>query len=298
MNQAKSSSLKETKRIKEELELERSQSQDYKMRLVANLTQVQKELFEVKRENDRMSRGNSREPPASIREPRFVQESAEEEENARHHANLSADFRTRKLRQETSKDRQEHKYHRKLSDILSRFGQASGGQDDPHRGLTQPRKDSRLSKDKNIVRKTMNFMSEPASGNSQQDQGDYDSPDSNWSYSEQDEPRSYEKHHLRRRGDPSTAYCNLLITRGDRSASKNVFFGMGEPRKSKTRSSSMSNQGKGGDRKKVRRGDDGGSSDDPSSENDNDPRRYRSFKFKKRAMIQTVNQMTVMTNFT
>jgi hypothetical protein len=82
VNLAKSSSLKETKKIKEELDLERSQSQDYKMRLVANLTQVQKELFEVKRENDRMSRGNSREPPASIREPRFVQESAEEEENA------------------------------------------------------------------------------------------------------------------------------------------------------------------------------------------------------------------------
>ena len=103
---------------------------------------------------------------------RFIQESAEEEENARRHASLSADFRTRKLRQE--KDREEHKYHRKLSDILNRFGQASSGQDDPHGGLAQPRKDSRLSKDKNIVRKTTDFMSETASGTSQHDQSDYD----------------------------------------------------------------------------------------------------------------------------
>jgi hypothetical protein len=61
---------------------------------------------------------------------RFIQESAEEEENARYRASLSAIFRSRKLIQETDEDRQEQKYHRKTSDIQSRLSQASGSQDD------------------------------------------------------------------------------------------------------------------------------------------------------------------------
>ena len=101
-------------------------------------------------------------------------------------------------------------------------------------------------------------------------------PDSTWSYSEQDEPRSYEKHHLRKRGDPSTPYCNFLITRGDRSTSRSVSFKGTESRNSKTRSSSK--QSKRSSRRKVRRKDGGGSSDDPSSEDDSDPRRDRSLK--------------------
>jgi hypothetical protein len=203
------------------------------MRLVANLTQAQRELFEAKRENVRISRGTSREPPPSLKEPRFIQESAEEEENARYRASLSANFRSRKFRQETGKDKQEQKYHRKVSDILSRLSQASGSQDDLQGGPGQSKGGSRLSRDGNVVRKTIDFMSEPASGNFQHDQRDYDSPDSDWSYTEHDQPRSYEKHHLRRRGDPSTPYCNYSFTGGDRSKSKSVSFGTAKPERAK-----------------------------------------------------------------
>jgi hypothetical protein len=53
------------------------------------------------------------------------------------------------------------------------LSQASGNQDDLQRVLGQSRGDPRLG-DGNIVRKTTNFISEPASGTSQHDQSDYD----------------------------------------------------------------------------------------------------------------------------
>ena len=109
---------------------------------------------------------------------RFIQESAEEEENARRHASLSANFRTRKLVQKTDKSRQEQKYHRKASDIQNRLSQAFGSQDDLQGGPGQSRGDPRLSRDGDIVRKMIDFMSEPASGTSQHDQRDYDMADS------------------------------------------------------------------------------------------------------------------------
>ena len=108
---------------------------------------------------------------------RFIQESAEEEENARYRASLSANFRSRKLIQETDKDRQEQKHHRKASDIQSRLSQASDSQDDLQGDPGQSRRGPRLSRDGNIVRKTIDFMSEPASGTSQHDQRDYDIAD-------------------------------------------------------------------------------------------------------------------------
>jgi hypothetical protein len=104
----------------------------------------------------------------------FIQESAEEEENARRHASLSANFRTRKLVQKTDKSRQEQKYHRKASDIQNRLSQASGSQDDLQGGPGQSRGDPRLSRDGDVVRKATDFISKPASGTSQHDQSDYD----------------------------------------------------------------------------------------------------------------------------